>query len=172
MKKLFGFVCILMILFSLFLACASAVPLEEFNEYRAANQNELKQLQAKIDKFEEHEQVFVSKTEFEQQVKVVEESIKGVQVKLNHIELALSEYAKNESLTTLKKDCEKLAQEFTGAYNSIDEFVRLAGYKTSDDFLTLGRDIVRVNENIKEIDEKIENLRAAMALFVKPEFSN
>ncbi|GEM_PF-1130403 len=169
MKKLFGFVCILMILFSLFLACTSTVPFEEFNEYRTANQVELKQLQAKIDKFEEHEQLFVSKYEFEQQVKVVEESIKSVQVKLDHIELALAGYAKNESLTTLKKDYEKLAQEFTGAYNSIDSFVQLAGYETSDDFLTLGRDIVRVNENIKEIDEKIENLRAAMALFVKPE---
>jgi predicted nucleic acid-binding Zn-ribbon protein len=66
----------------------------------------------------------------------------------------------------LKNEIDTINENFTRTYSQINDLVILAGYNSGDDFLNLAKDIVYVNNNIKELNEKIETLREAMALFV------
>ncbi|MDY0370810.1 MAG: hypothetical protein WCS59_01605 [Sphaerochaetaceae bacterium] len=168
MKKMFRIIGLLVIVTGIFSGCASSVALEEYEQYKVSHQVALDHMQSQIDELEKSQHGFVLKSELAQQLEETFAFMGTLQVKLDAIESELAGFAKTSSVVDLKSNFGKLEGEFTSLYSALDEFVRLAGYENADDFLTLGRDIVRVNENIRNIDQKIENLRAAMALFVSP----
>ncbi|MDD2296449.1 MAG: hypothetical protein PHX79_01340 [Sphaerochaetaceae bacterium] len=168
MKKMFRIIGLLVIVTGIFSGCVSSVALEEYEQYKVSNQVALDHMQSQIDELEKSQHGFVLKSELTQQLEETFALMETLQVKLGEIELELPGFAKTSSVVAVKEDYEKLAQEFTNLYGELAELVRLAGYENADDFLTLGRDIVRVNENIRNIAQKIENLRAAMAMFVSP----
>ncbi len=60
-----------------------------------------------------------------------------------------------------------LQKEFEFTYNTLNEFVSYAGYESSEDFLTLGRDIVNVNAKIKEFNARIDSIQELMRSFLE-----
>ena len=59
-----------------------------------------------------------------------------------------------------------LQKEFEFTYNTINEFVTYAGYESSEDFLSLGRDIVGVTRRIDEFNARIDGLQELMRDFL------
>lgn len=59
-----------------------------------------------------------------------------------------------------------LQKEFEFTYNTINEFVTYAGYESSEDFLSLGRDIVGVTRRIDEFNARIDGLQDLMREFL------
>ena len=127
----------LMTLFALLVSCTSSVGLEEFNSYKMDRDNEI--------------------TSLIQEIEIAREKISALESDIVR--------AENKN-ATLKNEIDTINENFTRTYSQINDLVILAGYNSGDDFLNLAKDIVYVNNNIKELNEKIENLREAMALFV------
>lgn len=132
------FLCLVVLLLSvLFISCTSSVGLDEFNLYKADTEETIQTLVMEIDS--------------------TEMKINALQAKSD---LLLSE---NNSL---KEEITSIKGTFSNTYDQINELVTLAGYSSGEDFLNLAKDIVSVNTNIKQLNEKIEVLRKAMAAFV------
>ena len=126
-----------MTLFALLVSCTSSVGLEEFNSYKMDRDNEI--------------------TSLIQEIEIAREKISALESDIVR--------AENKN-AALKNEIDTINENFTRTYSQINDLVILAGYNSGDDFLNLAKDIVYVNNNIKELNEKIENLREAMALFV------
>ncbi len=126
-----------MTLMSLLVSCTSSVGLDEFNAYKMDRDNEI--------------------TSLIQEIEIARERISALESDIVQ--------AENKN-AALKNEIDTINENFTRTYSQINDLVILAGYNSGDDFLNLAKDIVYVNNNIKELNEKIETLREAMALFV------
>jgi len=127
----------LMTLLALLVSCTSSVGLEEFNSYKMDRDNEI--------------------TSLIQEIEIAREKISALESDIVR--------AENKN-ATLKNEIDTINENFERTYSQINDLVILAGYNSGDDFLNLAKDIVYVNNNIKELNKKIETLREAMALFV------
>ncbi|MGE0074472.1 MAG: hypothetical protein AB7S52_04560 [Sphaerochaetaceae bacterium] len=166
MKKVTMGTLLIVVVVLLFSSCTSTVALDEFETYRMANQSKLEQLEAEVAGLKQKQAEYVPSAVFVQELQGISARIVVLENKMATIEGSLDEYAKDEEVARLKADVDTLVRDFNGVYRSLDELVRMAGYDSSEDFLKLGRDIVNVNLNIKALDQKLEQLRSAMALFV------
>jgi DNA repair exonuclease SbcCD ATPase subunit len=131
-----------------------------------ANQSKLEQLEAQVAELKQKQAEFVSSTVFTQELQEISARVVVLENNVTTIEDSLTGYTEAGEFTVLNDKVDTLVRDFTGVYRSLDELVRMAGYESSEDFLQLGRDIVNVNLNIKALEKKLEQLRAAMALFV------
>ncbi len=71
-----------------------------------------------------------------------------------------------QEIDGLETSLSGLQKEFEFTYNTINEFVTYAGYESSDDFLSLGRDIVGVTRRIDEFNARIDGLQDLMREFL------
>lgn len=119
------------------ISCTSYAELEAFNTYKMDKDKEIQSLTQEI-----------------------ELAQKGIASLTSAIEQVQEENA------LVKEEIAAIQNEFNRTYSQIEDLVILAGYETGEDFINLARDITYVNNNIKELNEKIEILREAMATFV------
>ena len=71
-----------------------------------------------------------------------------------------------QEIDGLETSLSGLQKEFEFTYNTINEFVTYAGYESSEDFLSLGRDIVGVTRRIDEFNARIDGLQDLMREFL------
>lgn len=166
MKKVSIGTLLIVVAVLLFSSCTSTVALDEFETYRMANQSKLEQLEAQVAELKQKQTEFVSSTVFTQELQEISARIVVLENNVTTIQDSLTGYTEAGQFAVLNDKVDTLVRDFTGVYQSLDELVRMAGYESSEDFLQLGRDIVNVNLNIKALEKKLEQLRAAMALFV------
>jgi predicted nucleic acid-binding Zn-ribbon protein len=169
MKKFFlSAVPILLAVFFLS-SCATtdSVSTESFQEYvqssEEANNLQYSELKTEIDRLKSDVQnLEVLKAN-------IEELSRQMGTFENNLDNFESKYAKQEDIRTLRSDSEVLSKNFNSMNKAIEDLMNYAGYNSTDELLQLGRDIVNVNTNIKDLNKKIEKLRSAMSLFVLEE---
>ncbi len=136
-KKHLLLLCLTITISLLALSCTSTVRMEEFTMYKSS---------------------------MDQQIQSLTREIEIANREIMSLESHIKELRSENNLA--KEGIRSIQEEFNTTYSQIQELVVLAGYETGDDFLNLARDIVSVNNNIKNLHEKLEILRNSMALFV------
>jgi chromosome segregation ATPase len=119
------------------ISCASSIKVEEFDAYQQQTQESIESLVKQID---------------------------DTKKELATLNSSFTQLQKEQNL--LEQEVIILQEQFSNLDSDLSELVILAGYDSSNDFIDFARDIVMVNENYKIINNKIELLKEAMAIFV------
>jgi len=133
------------ILFALFIAlaailltsCTSSEALDMIDQLRVEQDQKLEGLSSQV-------------TTNDENIRAIKTQITSLQQEISGLETSLS----------------GLQKEFEFTYNTINEFVTYAGYESSEDFLSLGRDIVGVTRRIDEFNARIDGLQELMRDFL------
>ncbi len=72
-----------------------------------------------------------------------------------------------KEVASLEKSLSGLKTEFEFTYNTINEFVAYAGYESSEDFLSLGKDILNVTNKIDLFNSRIDSMQDLLRQFVE-----
>jgi chromosome segregation ATPase len=145
-----------------FISCATGVTTEEFQAYQVEQEREIARLEGEISEIQNLEK---SMGQLSQKIESLEERFKAAEDGIEKLKNDAA--ADNRVVDELKKEVEHLSTEFSTLYGALTELVQYAGYDSTDQFLQLAHDIVDVNKNINQLNERLERLRTAMAAFVE-----
>ena len=151
-----------------FTACASSLPIEQFEAYRSANEERVGKLELELSRMCETQEQFMDEASVRALIDEIGTTLGLVRTKLSEIETVIGTLAPKEDVTALEERVGTMVADYNAAKQTLGELARLAGYEEPVQLAQLGRDIIDVNRNIAGIDAKIEHLRAAMALFAGP----
>ena len=156
MRTKTGTFVVVVVLSLFFVSCTSSVSIEEFESYKRTSTQEISQLQTAVSHLAE-----------EQDLEDAQAQIVVLQEGLADLETQIVALASKEEVSILRQELNSLAQEFSALYKVLDDFVKYAGYEDPEDLLRLGSDIINVNRSIAELQQRLDRLRDAMALFVE-----
>ncbi len=137
MKVRFLHITIIILLAALFVSCGSSEAIGMIDQLRADQDQKIAALST--------------------QISADEEKIASIRSEINTLK---------KQVSALETTLSGLQKEFEFTYNTINEFVSYAGYESSDDFLSLGRDIVGVNQKIDDFNARIAALQDLMKQFI------
>lgn len=143
------------------ISCATGVTTEEFQTYQAEQDRVIARIESKISYLQTLEE---STDQLSQKIDILKQKFDLAASSLEGLET--DTVADQGKVTELKQHVEDLSAESTQVYEALAELVRFAGYDSADQFLQIAHDIVDANKNIERINERLEQLRRAMAIFV------
>lgn len=172
---------IVLLLAVLLSSCAGTTSLQPLHEEleetkkRVETENEafsteLNQLRVKIAEIQNAQQALASQETLDSEIiKLTEENEKAaaeIRESVSEVKNMLSDYTSKAEVKALQRQLDNLSNSLTAMYSSLQELAEYAGYSSADDVVEIGKDIINVNSNIDKLNDKLENLRSAMALFV------
>ncbi|MDD3822994.1 MAG: hypothetical protein PHN93_04530 [Sphaerochaetaceae bacterium] len=159
---------VLVVILQLFASCASSVSLEEFEAYRSDSQDRIGKLELELANIGSKQGELVLKREFTDMAEQMGILLSETEQRLAQIETAMTLLSPRVEVQAMRTQVDLLNRDYLKAKTAVQELLQHAGFDSSDYLVALGHEILEVNTNIENLDAKIENLRAAMALFAQP----
>ena len=147
---------IVVILMLCLISCASSVSIEEFEAYVQTNDQKVVTLQQEIMNLAN-----------KGQLADMQRSLERIDGRLGSVETALQHMATQEEVSVIRGELETICTDFSVVQDGILNFVRISGYDDVNALLAVGADIIAVNNNIAVLHERLDRLKAAMALFAQ-----
>lgn len=167
MKKVVTGTFLLLFATLLFISCASSVSLEQFEAYQAASQERIDKLEQELAMVCSTQEHFVEKTELQRKVDEIGSALGSLESSFAAVQTDMSKFALHQDVSALERQVAAMTRDYDAAVLAFDELSRHAGYDGPVQLVQLGHKIIEVNRNIADIDAKIEQLRAVMALFAE-----
>ncbi len=160
MKTRSSMMAVVVVLTLLAFSCASSVSIEEFEAYKQTNREEITRMQSDMERLQTN---FIQKSEFD----ALRSKVDALELRVQQLETMATQVASEQEVKRLGEEVGVLSADFASLHHALDQFVQAAGYTSPEDLLRLGTDIVNVNKNIAALQQRLDKLRDAMALFVE-----
>ena len=101
------------------------------------------------------------------QLAYLQSSVERIDDRLDSVETAVQHRVTQQEIVVIREELAAIGTEFSVVRDGILNFVRVAGYDDASALLEVGTDIIAVNNNIATLHERLDRLKAAMALFAQ-----